>query len=529
MTSKKSGCGCLSTILLGTALLIVGSYALSKDWHQFFWGTELTPLEAAEIIPQDIVITSYINTNPENWSELQVPEVDRLMTQASQEFKQSLPPSFDNFNYQQDIRPWLGNAAIAWFPKIEPSRKNGYQIKPDADFLLIFGIKDPLKAYQFRQQIKSSSKILATESKFQGVTIMTYEQSPTAKLYVAVLRNKLVVTEKLSIMHRAIATFQGEPALASNPEYKKVLRQKLDLKNPLVQVHVTNYQSSSEPIFPVDAVALAIGSEAKAIRLKTIANLNQNIDWQPENSNQELVLKNFPESTVALLGGQINAQEISHTWSYFIEDYYPYLAWCLDSEYDLSQWLTAISNYQDLLQLIDGEFALGIALDEAIADPDNLSLDFGAGLIVTMSDRSAAETALKRLKSQSILNLLLPGGDLKGQLYSAYFGLSSQWLAQDNLLLTWNNNSERIVFNQPNNSILDNPRFAWFYQELSRKNLGYFFLDVDAITSGTNNLFQLQELDSSLTLVNSIESISSYSILKQRNKAIESDIWLRFK
>lgn len=513
MTNKKSGCGCLSTIILSTALLIAGGYALSKGWQQYIWGTELTPLEAARIIPQDVVITTYINTDVEDWSELEVPEVDRLMTQLSQEIEQSLPANMQELNFQQDLNPWLGDATIAWFPKIVPAR-GSYGLQPDADYLLIFGIENPLKAYRFRQRIKSAGKIQYSQSKFRGVTITTYRQSPTCKLYLAVLGNKLVVTEKLSLMHQAISTFQGEPALADSRQYKQVVRQKLELKNPLVKVYLTSDCFSSEGDFPLDSVVFGMGTETKAVRLKTVTNLNQNVDWQPATSNQKSILDNFPQSTVALIGGQMDTKEIAQAWTYFVEDYYPYLAWYLESEYNLERWLTITSNYQDLIQLIDGEFALGVAINEA-----DTEADLSAGLILTMSDHELATLALEQLEDQSILSLFDPGG---------YLDLSSTWISEDNLLLTWNNNSENVVFAQSDKSILDNPKFARFYQDLPRKNLGYAFLDLEAIVTQINEI-ESSVSDSGFALINQLESISFNSIYQKRSNKIESDLLVNFK
>lgn len=525
MTTKKSGCGCLSTITMFSALLIAGGYGLSQGWHQFIWGTELTPLEAAKIMPQETFITSYIHTDPKNWSASKVREVDSLVNHLSQKFTQYLPQPYQDLNYTKDLSPWLGNAAIAFFPKATPSLNNSYGLQPDADFLLILGIKNPLQAYRFRKAIKAEGKVRYQESKFQGVKITTINQSPPSKVYLAVLRNKLVITEKLSIMHQAIATFNGEPALADDPQSREVFQQKLSLSNPLVQVYLTNYQRLLGETFPVDSVTLGIGNEAQAIRLKTIANFNHNIAEEIPKKEQESILENFPESTIALISGQINASEIKHTWSYFIEDYYPYLSWFIDSEYNLSQWLIAISNYQDFFQLIDGEFGLGITL----SDSSNKELNFSAGLILTMSDRQQADLAFEQLQHKSLVDLLIPGSNLGGQPNSSNFSLDSSWLDEDNLLLSWNDNRADSKFEQPQNSLLQNHNFSRFYKDLPRNNLGYFYLDVDAIMSQINQLNELKDSESEISILNSIKSISHSSVLKQRNKTLESDTLLRFK
>lgn len=52
---------------IGIAVLIGAGYVAS----QWIFGRELTPLAAAELIPQDAVVTGFVVTNPNNWSQLE--------------------------------------------------------------------------------------------------------------------------------------------------------------------------------------------------------------------------------------------------------------------------------------------------------------------------------------------------------------------------------------------------------------------------------------------------------------------------
>ena len=200
----------------------------------------------------------------------------------------------------------------------------------------------------------------------------------------------------------------------------------------------------------------------------------------------------------------------------------------MKSKYNLSQWLTVASDYQDFFQLIDGEFTLGIALSETTKDTE---VNSATGLILTMSDRQQANLALQKLQSKSILNLLTSESNLKDQWYSSSFlySFDSRWLNQDKLLLSWQDDEDNLIFENPKSSIFQNHKFSRFYRELPRKNLGYFYLDVDAVIPQINQVNSSQPSDPTISFWNSIESISSSSILKSRNKTLESDILLRFK
>jgi len=108
MTNKKSGCGCFSSIAILTTLLIAGGYGLSKGWHQFFWGTELTPLEAAKIIPEEVFMTGYVNTSLPNWSQLEqfnTSESETVVNFITSEIEQNFSQADLDINYQEDISP----------------------------------------------------------------------------------------------------------------------------------------------------------------------------------------------------------------------------------------------------------------------------------------------------------------------------------------------------------------------------------------------------------------------------------------
>jgi|GEM_PF-4817133 len=71
MTTKKSGCGCLSIITIFTTLLIAGGYSLNTS------------------------------------------ESETVVNSITSEIEQNFSQADLDINYQEDISPWLGNMAIA--------------------------------------------------------------------------------------------------------------------------------------------------------------------------------------------------------------------------------------------------------------------------------------------------------------------------------------------------------------------------------------------------------------------------------
>jgi hypothetical protein len=151
MTKKKSGCGCLLILGLGIALTFVGLY--------FFNGKQLTLLEGAEVIPQEAIVSGYISTESKDWSEIEeigIPEnINNYLKQINSEFTGN-----SNLIYQEDIKPWLGGAMFAILPN-----------QDEDDLLVILGIKNKLKAYDFLKKLEKQEKQPIEKIDYQGITI----------------------------------------------------------------------------------------------------------------------------------------------------------------------------------------------------------------------------------------------------------------------------------------------------------------------------------------------------------------------
>lgn len=270
----------------------------------------------------------------------------------------------------------------------------------------------------------------------------------------------------------------------------------------------------------IDSFVLGIGHESHKIRLQTITNFNQKIANNLHLDNTELIINNFPKSTIAIMGSQLNGQEINQAWSYFIEDYYPYISLLLAQNVNLKQWLVEINQYQNFLKLIEGEFSIGIATNrKPISKDPTTNLD--AGVILKISDRSKAKTALKQLQNKK---LGIPS-------YSPNLNLnfSSIWLEDNNLLLAWEQNKDNSIFNQPGNSLKNNKKFISFFQELPAKNIGYFYLDVATINSNISSIDAPESSSITANLLKSLVNIGSISTVNHKKKNLETNILIEFK
>lgn len=190
----------------------------------------------------------------------------------------------------------------------------------------------------------------------------------------------------------------------------------------------------------------------------------------------------------------------------------------LKSKYNLSQWLTVASDYQDFLQLIDGEFSLGIALDQINHDTE---ANLATGLILTMSDRQKTELALQQLLANYPV--------IQPHNLNSNKKISYPWLEDNNLLLAWSQNQDNLIFNQTNNNLQNNEKIMNFLQDLPPKNITYLYLDVATIHSSIPQVDKSQSSTTGSHLFKSISSIGSVTTMHHKQKSLATNIVIEFE
>lgn len=87
---------------LGVAILTGVGYAGSR----LILGSELTPLSAAEFIPQEAFVTAYISTDADNWQQLERAGIPPSLLQNSWKQTQQGVLADTQIDYGKDIQPW---------------------------------------------------------------------------------------------------------------------------------------------------------------------------------------------------------------------------------------------------------------------------------------------------------------------------------------------------------------------------------------------------------------------------------------
>jgi hypothetical protein len=543
MSTKKSGCSCLQVLGLIAILAIGGGFIYKKGWYQFLIGQKLTPLTGAKVIPDEAMMTSFISTNPEDWQQLEklgIKQVPQIIEQATTEIQQELTAS--NINYQQDIKPWLGNAMIA----VVPDNKE----MQDSHTLIVLGIKNPLNAYKFLKKVQAEQEVKKESVEHKGIKINITKNRQNKPIHLALLGNKIVISDKIIAVQQAIDTFKGEPSFASDSNNQKALKQPFKLNNNLAQLYLTNYDrliantltdSSISPkqlalLQPVESIVLGVGTEDKQIKIQSFTKLNQNFAKLSQvKPITNKIANNFPEETIAF----INSQGIGQFWSTFItiSEQDSELKNIVDDMRKSTKSLTGLDLDRDIFGWMDEEFAVGIVSTKQAMIPE-LNLKLGLAFILKTSDRKKAESTLNTLGNtvQQQLGLTSQTKQIKKETVTQWsipysnFSISHGWLDKHNLVLTVGNNVFESIEDSNNSSLENNSNFQQFAQKLPDKNISYFYFDLE---KAMNEIKQIPGLpidynSEPIAILNSIQSIGSASTMTDFTTT-QTDVIVVFK
>jgi hypothetical protein len=489
--------------VIGTAIIIaggIGAYMYLKS------GTDSSsPLGSAKLVPATALMATYIDTNPESWNKLQqfgTPESQKLLTQGLKDFNQQILND-SNISYEADIKPWVGGVMIAVLP---PDAKKVSQTnlssREQPNFLLVVGIKDKLAALKFANKLKEQKNVKIKESDYKGQKIIE-TKSQGQPTYTTVLNNDhLLLTSNKQSVEKAIDTYKGEPSFASKEGAKDILSKGVDVKNSLAQIYVPDYanmvqqltafnpQSKQLPpqtlaqIKQVKSLTAGVGVDDGGLRLKTIVNLDPQLNkFQYENTSAKVVGK-FPNETLALVTGQ----GISKTWQTLVEQSkdYPEL------NQGIQQARTQLKSLEidldkDIFGWMNGEFGFGaIQSDQGLL----ANTGFGGALVFNTSDRKTAESTFTKLDNfakKQFLNVAQRKiGDkniTEWQIPQQGSLVSHGWLDNDTAFLAIGGPIAETLVERKGQALDQSDTFKTVTGSLQKPNGGYFYLDMDKATS----------------------------------------------
>lgn len=478
--SKKTGCGCLP-LVGAVAVLGVGAGGVYY-YLNGFGGQSFTPLQAAQVVPQEALAASYVSTDNKNWSQLQqfgTPEARQLISNNLQQFQTELTQN-TKIDYQQDVAPWVGGVMMAFLPDATPS-------DGEASPLLVVGIKNKVKALEFAKKLQNQPGQTTTESDYQGVKITETTTPDGDQFNSAVLGDRLVLSSARKPVEMAIDTFKGQPSYANKEGVKPLLEKQLSLKNPLAQIYIDDYpafvaQSGQIPstglakIQQIQSVVVGVGAENEGLHLQAIAT--QAPDTPPSSLKPTTsdLLPYYPSDTVALISGQA----ISKGWSQVVEQ--------SQTDPNLQNIIAQIRQNlrganldadREVFGWMDQHFSLGLMTV-------NPTGQVGGMMVIETSDRNTAEQTFNKLSQMArvIPFVQINQKPVKGTDLTEWTSpqqevlLSYGWLKPNTAVVTLGTSFATIDTQSATSALPQSVDFQTITRGLPSPNLGYFYLDI---------------------------------------------------
>lgn len=544
-------------LALGAAVLLisggVAAYILLVQQNIFFGNAPA----GAQLIPQDALVTASISTDSEQWQQLRqygTPETQAALDAQLNQLQETLLTA-NGFNYEKDIKPWLGKTVmIAYLPSGGATPQSAPFVKqPD---LMVLPIDKQTEAKQRLEKAKSQSGKQLAQRTYKGISIQETKKNQAQNYSFAILDRFLVVTNNPKTTERVIDTYksdQGAASVAATPGYAEKLG-KISASNPFAQLYLNGpvvwaaaAANSSRPIAPEklaatqqrQGVAATVTLEPQGMRFRGISWLKPNSTqkYQVENTSNRLARRLPGETLMMFSGGNLSQFWQDNAQS---NDSNPL---SLISPTNLGAGLKTafgLSFEEDFLPWMDGEFSLALipASPEALTQPSNQSVQLGAGvvLMVQASDRSRAEKTFQQLdqiiasryqfqvekaqvKGQPVVNWNSPLGGLNA---------SHGWLDGNVAFLSLGAPIAGAVVPQPQAPLSDNQLFQQTVPTQPNPNNGQFFLDVDrTINNGTLNLSQLLRQEQRL-LAKGMRAIGVTSAINDE-RSIRFDMFVQMK
>ncbi len=525
MTSKKSGCGCLPILGIGLALTFGGLY--------FFNGKELTPLEGAEVIPQEAIVSGYISTESKDWSELEeigIPEgINNNIEQIKSEFIAN-----SNIAYQKDIKPWLGGAMFAMLPN-----------QDEDNLLIVLGIKNKLQAFKFLKKLEKREKQNIEKIDYQGITIFENTNLKKNIPYIALVDKKIILSEDYHTIEQAIDTYQNKSSLANLDNVNQIFYQPINIKDPLAQIYFTNYGEMLKNLtYPMmlgginptilnqtEPIVIAIDTKEKALHFQSVFKYNSegmDLDLSSERSN---LLEQFPENTIAIVSGQKINKIWSATKSFGLSSYLQQAIWLLTST-------TSLDLEQDVFGWMDSDFTVGIIpTNKAIIT--ELDIGLGAAIALDTTEPTIATNSLDKIENVIQQNspitpsLATRAGKTitEWRIPDSNFTWAYNWIDNNSLFFSLGDAVVNTVEDVNPTAINKSSNFKAIADELPKNNLGFLYLNMSSISEITNRLPFETKSDISpdtIELLDSMLGIGATATIPNKSQS-QFDLLVKFK
>ncbi|WP_051030769.1 DUF3352 domain-containing protein [Geitlerinema sp. PCC 7407] len=405
-------------LTLSAAVLLIGGGAVA------YWLMQRRPVTTdlppgSAVIPEEAIATISLSTDAAQWDRLRAfgtPKSQKAFDTQLTQWRDRLF-SANGYNFQRDIRPWVGReitvAVLASAPPGEAKAQTGSSATPPApidpqSLLWVMPIANPERLQPLLN--KPPKGEAWSEETYKEIPIKTTPAGTATPYAMAKLGEEyLVVSTSVEGVQQAIDTFKGDRSLVTTPGFVDALAN-LQTPPPIFRVYLnvpalaTNTAATLAQPFPPQAISLLRqnqGMVAHAV-LQEEGVLFQGVSWLRPDSDRKHAIANdagelpsrLPANTLMMLSDG-NFQRL---W----ESYEPAAEANPNAPFSPSWLKEALQSTvgldweKDFLSWMEGEASLALVPTTSSAPPN---LPVGLMFLVEASDRSAAEETMAKLDS----------------------------------------------------------------------------------------------------------------------------------
>ncbi len=525
MTETKKKLGCFGGFAAVVAAVLVAGGAAAYWVLRGGLGRQFSPLGSAEVIPDEAVAIAYISTADRMWGKLKqfgTPEAQAVVRDEIDRWQEEFVGG-TQLDFNRDLKPWIGNVAIAIVPDEIPGISS-------SELLAVVEIQDKLQALGFANRVKGLEGSKLEEIDYNGTKISKLVQADGTSYSIAVLGDYLAVADNLALVESSIDTFRSTSSFAELPGMTARLRQGVGLDEPLARVYVANLatlqQSSiedgrlpTEGALPsVTSLVAGVGVTDIGLHGRVVSDFDEAVSQLQFAPPSGKLVKRFPDDTLMLVEGR----DLARSWQQLLE------ATAATEEgrafvAELRQGFARIGLDvdRDVFGVLDGEFAFGLIPSEKgiLA-----TLGFGGALLLETSDRKTTEATLEKLGSIVKRNVPFPlsidsrsaNGIEVTQWKLPFFSLKPEtvlgygWIANNTLAIAFGDPIVDVMVAPPELPLDRHETFVRIQQQLPQANAGYVYANVEQVMELINPLpLQAGEVvtPESLALLNSMGGI----------------------
>jgi hypothetical protein len=505
----------LLLLVIGAAIAFIAGGLATR------WVVEHQPVVAdlpagSNAIPQEAIITLSFSTDPNQWRQLRqfgTPETQEIVDERLAQLRDRFLATY-GYSYQQDIQPWVGKEITVALLSKTPTLPNDTatpspqsSANQQQSLVVVLPIADGAQAQNILSKPSTNPSQSWATREYQGIQIHE-AQTAQEPLAMAMLGNNLLAAATdAKALEQVIDTYRGKDSVATAPGYRQAIGQ-VAVAQPFLRTYINAPAArtlvTADTIQPVPTPSFGPLQQNQGLAASVSLNPDgvqlRGIGWLPNNSQRRYEVKNAASQVPTWLpdntGLMVSGGNLKTFWTDYSQQPDGIDPKSLANPANFRQAIqstTGLDLDQDLISWMNGEFCLALL---PVGGQSNSKPFQGIAFMVKASDRTAAETALKRLDTTMSDRYRFrisednTGNQPTVKWVSPFAALTVTrgWLDDDIAFLTVGAPGGNPIAPKPNSPLTQNETFQQATATDLKANNGQFFLNLNRFTDPNSSL-----------------------------------------